>query len=271
MAKNPEWSEEDDKLLIEHYALKSKDFICSLFPNRPWNGIKQHAYGKLGLKKETTERTKNGDVSKLLEETPEAYYWMGFLLSDGSFDKLGRISISVSEKDLDHLKKFGNFINTDKILRSERKTNFSDCAITHKISCYSAFYGPKIIEKFGLKLNKTENPPNIQHIFDNTTKENALALIIGFIDGDGSIQYANSGTSNFIKIEVHSSWLNNLKLIEEFVYQYFEETSPNSSKLNTRGHASLFLSRTSMIQKLKTFSKTIPSLERKWMKIQKQD
>ena len=263
MAKEANWTEDEDNELKKYYPLYSKAEICALFPTRTWNGIKQHAYGKLGLVKLVTGRIKNGDVSTLLNETPEAYYWMGFLLADGSFDKDGRVSLSISEKDKEHLENFGSFINTTKLQKTNYITNYSNNSVCYKISCYSSHYGPKIREKFDLKLNKTENPPDLNTIISNTTPNNAMALILGFIDGDGYIS-TNKGV---IKIEVHSSWITNLKIIETFIYSYFNETSPNSSKINVRGFSTFSITRNSILQKLKLISSTLPCMDRKWNRI----
>ncbi len=267
MSKNSDWSDQEDNLLIQYYPLESKQFLCNLFPARSWNGIKQHAYGKLKLKKEITGRTVNGNLSPLLEETTEAYYWMGFLLADGSFDKNGRIALTVSEKDIEQLKKFGNFINTSKIISSTRTTNYMQNAVIHKISCYSKYYGTKLIQKFNLKLNKTENPPEFQNILNNTSAENFMSLIIGFIDGDGSITFMNKGKNTSINIEIHSSWLKNLEIIENFIYSYFNESNPDTAKINANGYAKLSITRTSINKKLKLKSKQVPAMDRKWSRI----
>ena len=268
MAKEPNWTEAEDSLLKLHYALADKAFLCSLFPSRRWSSIKQHAYGKLGLKKEVTGRTKNGNVDKLLEETPEAYYWMGFLLADGSFDSLGRISVSLSELDLPHLEAYASFISSPKIHKQVRSTNFKENGVTYKVTCYSAYYGKLLKAKFNLLSNKTENPPDLKNVFTATSADNALALILGFFDGDGYIGYANNKKNNFIKLEIHKSWLDNLKLMEQTLYQYFNEVSPMSAKINTKGYASLTITRTSILQKLKAKANLLPALERKWIKIQ---
>ena len=73
------------------------------------------------------------------------------------------------------------------------------------------------------------------------------------------------------KIEVHNSWLNNISIIEEFIYSYFSEISPKTAKINNRGYAVINITRSSIIQLLNTMSKTFPRLERKWIKIQQKD
>jgi hypothetical protein len=266
MAKNPTWTKQDEQLLIEHYPLKSKEELCSMFPNRSWNGIKQWAYGRLKLTKLITARTKNGNVGNLLEETPEAYYWMGFLLADGSFDKDGRVNLTLSEKDKEQVYKFAMFIETDKVDIKTRKTNFSDACTGYKVSCLSTYYGPQIREKFNLRLNKTENPPDLATVLKDKSPELILSLIIGFIDGDGSIQYMNKRKSGNIKVEVHSSWLSNLVWIENFIYTYFNINNPKSSKIDVKGYAKVIFSRTELLYKLNDFTVTLklPVISRKW-------
>ena len=50
------------------------------------------------------------DLSPLLKETPEAYYWIGFLLADGHFQD-GRIAFHLALRDKEQVIKFADFIN----------------------------------------------------------------------------------------------------------------------------------------------------------------
>ena len=269
MSRGPSWSDKDNLLLKEHYELDTKNNILKLFPTRTWMGITDHARDKFGIVRLLQHRVRVGNPATLLKETPEAYYWMGFLLADGSFNKKGRLSLTLSETDKDQVYKFASFIEmkAENVKTYTRKTNYSGSSKTYRVSSMVEYYGQKIREKFDLKLNKTENPPDLTKIIKNTTKENFLALIIGFIDGDGSIIHAHNKKSINIRIEVHSSWLPNLSLMESFIYDYFLENSPNSSKLNKNGYTSLNISRASIIKKLNEFSRSLPRLERKWQKI----
>ena len=269
MAKNPSWSEQDEQLLIDNYPLKTKDELCALFPTRSWSGIKQWAYGRLGLTKLITSRTKNGNVSKLLEETPEAYYWMGFLLADGSFDKAGRVNLTLSEKDSEQVYKFAKFLETDKVDIKTRKTNYSDSCIMYKVSCLSTYYGPQIRTKFDLRLNKTENPPDLSIVLRDKPPELIMSLIIGFIDGDGYIAIKNKGLGNSIKLQLHHSWLINLQWIEQYLYTLYSEVSPNTSKIDARGYAKCEISRRSLIHALDKFRLLydLPVIARTWSNI----
>lgn len=271
MAKEADWTKDEDAVLRETYALSSISELCVLFPSRSWSAIKQHAYNKLKLKKEVTSRTKSVNINRLLLNEAITYYWIGYLLADGNFDSLGRVSVSASEKDADHIKAFARFIENPVVSRSVRKTTFSNASVMYKTTCYSSYYGPLIMKKFGILPNKTENPPPLDDILNGLTKELALALVIGFIDGDGYIGLANKGKSNFIRLEMHSSWLKNLQTLESFVFSALSEISPNTAKINNKGYASLSITRASVIQKLLTISDTLPSMERKWIKILKNE
>ena len=51
-------------------------------------------------------KNKKNDLSGLLEDTPEAYYWIGFLMADGCFSSSNRamkICLSLGIKDFNHL------------------------------------------------------------------------------------------------------------------------------------------------------------------------
>lgn len=270
MAKNPSWTKQDEQLLIDNYPLKSKEELCALFPTRSWSGIKQWACGRLGLTKLITARTKNGNVGRLLEETPEAYYWMGFLLADGSFDKDGRVNLTLSEKDSEQVYKFATFLETEKIDIKTRKTNYSEACKMFKVSCLSTYYGPQIRKKFDLKLNKTENPPDLAKVLKGKSDDLIMSLIIGFIDGDGCIQYMNNRNSAAIKIQIHSSWLNNLKYLETFLYSVCSKVNPNVSKIDATGYAKLVLCQTKLLYNILDITKrlNLPVISRKWNTIQ---
>ena len=61
------------------------------------------------------------------------------------------------------------------------------------------------MQKYGLSYNKTYNPPNFSY-YSNYSKEQLIALLIGLIDGDGSINKNGSEYSNAITITSHKVW-----------------------------------------------------------------
>ena len=64
--------------------------------------------------------------------------------------------------------------------------------------------------KFNISNNKTKNPPDISKY--EITEDQLISLIIGFIDGDGSI-YVPSYTEK-LRIECHKNWYDNLLFFE---------------------------------------------------------
>ena len=61
------------------------------------------------------------------------------------------------------------------------------------------------MEKYGFKPRKTYNPIDF-FVFKDYNKELLLALLIGIIDGDGSIQPNGSSNAFCITITAHESW-----------------------------------------------------------------
>jgi len=55
-------------------------------------------------------RKKLADLSPLLNETLEAYYWMGFIMADGHLSKQNRLTVTLAIKDSDHLLKLKEFV-----------------------------------------------------------------------------------------------------------------------------------------------------------------
>lgn len=191
------------------------------------------------------------DLSLLLTETPEAYYWIGFLLADAHFQD-GRIYLNLALKDKEQILKFGEFIKwTGKI-----------------INCKNAFIGmcPKhtevveeLCEKFDIKHNKTYNPPKT---ILNKEKELLVYLLIGFIDGDGNIEHQYKRKDCFIRIKVHKSWE---KIMEEFCQ--IIEYDTKHVRINKQGYCELYISDSKIVTRLKKLSKNVPALKRKWDKI----
>lgn len=258
-----EWPvEEVTKLKLLYEECYKKDILLA-FPNRSWAALKNQAQ-KLKLRMKLN-RVKNGDLSKLLQETTEAYYWMGFLLADGHFSE-NRVNLTLGEKEKEHVYKFATFLKSpiDAVITSTRETNYSKEATTFRIAVYNKYLINKIRDKFNIHTtNKTEFPPNLSKIFSNTSTDNAIALIIGFIDGDGYI-----GSKN-IRIEIHKSWEANLKILSHMLLMYFSEVSKQETHLSNskeNKYVHLNIAKHSLLIKIYNWTATnkLPVLERKW-------
>lgn len=200
---------------------------------------------------------KNDTIYKLLENTPEAFYWTGFILADGHIHD-NRLFISLSIKDIDHLKKFCNFINCN-IKTTTVKLNdkyFDKCYITIKdIKIINEF-----INKFNINSNKTINPP------DSILKWNydlLFALFCGFIDGDGNISNLKNRNDAFLRIKNHKNWIN--------IFNEFNLLIDNKAivKINSNDYALFTLTDFKVLKKIKekNIKLNIPYMERKWDKV----
>lgn len=194
------------------------------------------------------------DLSALLNETPEAYYWIGFLLADGSFID-GRIKFHLKLDDSEQVKRFGEFIKWTGKYNDRGELGIG-------ISAKHTDIVNQIISKFDIKPNKTYNPPST---IMNHDKGLLIFLMAGFIDGDGNINKQSGGRSDcFIRIKLHSSWKH---ILEEFCELIDYDKS--HVKINSSGYSELIISDSSVILDLKkrVTGEEIPLLERKWSKI----
>ena len=195
--------------------------------------------------------TRAADLSPLLLNEPVSYYWMGFLIADGTFyDKA--VKLHLSEKDRIHLEEFKTFIN------------YSGNAKTCSVSVMHPEVVPLIKDKFDIRKRKTYNPCDL-------SRHNhylLFALIVGFIDGDGNMTNRN-GTVSSIRIKLHSSWFEQLKFVESFLYQYTNVNiakKTNRTRINKNGYAELILSDRFLlaIMKQKCLELKLPIMFRKW-------
>lgn len=252
------WTKEEDVLLKKIYETQDIQIIKKSF-NRTWDAIKIRA-NNLGLYRiDRNSEQRIGDVSILLSDTPISYYWIGFILADGSIDhKSKRLKIGLAIKDKEHLEKFCHHIKTN--IKEKNDTKQCYCAIQDKIII------DKIINKFDFKSNKTINPPTID--FSSMNNNLFISLLCGFIDGDGCIAKVYKRQDSVLRIKIHSSWiifLESIKIKLEKILQ----VKVNSPKIINSGYALLSITNIQTLRLLKNEIKklNIPYLERKWNNI----
>jgi hypothetical protein len=150
-------------------------------------------------------------LEMLLQNTPEAYYWIGFLFADGciyrgsSGKNKGRLELScrLAVKDKEHLEKLANFIG---VATQKHQAHAVNGKTYHNVNIFAANRSviKKIIKKFDFRKQKTYNPPKNLVIKNNDL---FTAMFIGFVDGDGHIGKYN----NHFKIEIHKAWKKTLQ------------------------------------------------------------
>lgn len=257
------WTELENKTLEKIYANYSNKCIIENLPNRSWEAIKIQA-SKRGIVRSFDAEGNNSklaDITLLLEDNYNSYYWIGFLLADGHFYKnKKRFTLTLSIKDLDHVRKFSKYIKYNgnikiKCVKEKYKSARISCMDVKRVSL--------IMDKFNIKSNKTYYPPDIESYTKNS--DLLLSLIIGFIDGDGNISRQSKRKDSFIRIKCHKSWFENLEFISKFVsslagYRHKE------CKINKEGYATMCISNFEIVRflKLKVKELKLPVLNRKW-------
>jgi len=248
------WTTEEDQKLRDNYQL-TQEQIQELFPNRNYNGLNQRA-SILGLRKHHNQYCES-DTSSLLQETTEAYYWVGFILADGHISNLNRLTIALANKDYEHLEKFGNFVSCKNIL--QRKNNA--CCISIKDNLHVK----ELKEKFDIRNDKTYYPPDLSWI---SNRDLFLSLFAGYTDGDGCIKNNHTKKDIHIAYHVHSAWLSFLELLENRLTGYFSIPTGKPG-IGKDGYARFNISNFSLIKEIKKSIEgfNLPLLERKWSKI----
>lgn len=190
-------------------------------------------------------------------DSPEAYYWVGFILADGHISNMNRLTIALANKDHEHLQKFADFISCKNLKKDKKNASW--------ISIQDKVYIKLLRDKFDIKNDKTYYPPNLEWISDN---ELLISLLIGYIDGDGCIKYQSYRTDIAICFHVHSSWLVFLEFMKNKFAEYFGCISGNPS-IGKDGYARYNICKNSIITGLKRFTidNNLPVLDRKWGKI----
>lgn len=202
-----------------------------------------------GLNKARKIGGRGSEIAILLDDSPESFYWMGFILADGSFNN-NRFKITLAIKDKDHLIKLAEYL---KYFRS-----VSETSTTASIDSKNIDIIPLICDKFDIKPQKTFNPPaTIKHFAIDLQ----YCLLAGFIDGDGHIRKQYNRNDFLLVIKNHSSWENILREFNELI-----DGTTNFTKINNSGYARLIISNSEVLKNLKKriLSYNIPIMNRKW-------
>ena len=190
---------------------------------------------------------------KLLDDTPEAYYWMGFLMADGCFH-YNRLLIGLAIKDENLLIKFLNFLSCDNNIHSDN--------IKTVLTIMDTYSVPLLRQKFDINKRKTYNPPkNILWMEDDLL----YSFIIGFIDGDGSILKQYRREDPILRIKIHSNWLNILNDITKFISDK-AKVPVVLARINNQGYANVNLANHVLLKSIKNkvLELGLPYLKRKW-------
>jgi hypothetical protein len=234
-----DWTPEQIKFLEENYENLEKEYITN-YIGKKWGNIRQKARS-LNLRRSTeiNRSIPRNRLSALLNDTNESFYWIGFILADGTVTN-DSIQIEVSKNDENHLLQINNYLKNDIVLY--RRRNTVTISINDRINI------KQIKEKFDIKQKKTYNPPDYSNA--EFSQNNLLSLIVGFIDGDGNISKRKNGGTQ-LTVENHASWKEFHIFIEKFIYSYFEEELlKNHQRFNNRGYSLITISKSKIVKLL---------------------
>lgn len=272
--KPNKWSQKDIDFLHANFGkISSKELAEKL--NRNEHAICEYARRR-GLKLEnfkdengkTINRRDAPTLRRLLEETSQAYYWIGYLMADGYMhDGLGQIVLVSDIKDKEHLDKFAEFLNTTVKVYKHKSNKGSfrkENGFQARVSVAEVSICKKIKDKFDWKIQKTYYPPDV-NILENIldTDEKFFSFLIGFIDGDGNI----GANYSHIKIENHASW----EEIHNFFLDKFRKLgmlkSDKKAIIGKRGYSTIaFGKQITLFLKDFITKQSLTVLQRKWFK-----
>lgn len=252
------WQDDEIEILRRNYELLGPKGVSKLLPSRSRHKIVWKAFD-LGLK---FRGSLNREFFRDINLT--SCYWAGFLAADGCVEVKTRnqcvVSISSHVRDADHIRLFADMVGAG--VEDLPARNGGSAQVRMRIS--SVEWGRDLEENFSITPRKsfTLQAPML-------TNESALAFIIGYLDGDGSIstRSLNRGGKSLVLFIVGTenmlSWIRSV-FISSIPSAKIEET-------HVRKHASIFAYKLSgkraeaILKMLKNID--CPHLPRKWDKV----
>lgn len=260
--RNRRWTNEEDDILRNEYYNGITVDIAQKLERSTSSVVLRARYLNLSKSNSIYRKT---NCHRLVDGSLQSIYWIGFILADGHITANHKLKIALSIADKQHLDELASYINANVHVKPYGKNSFNATGEQCYISVKDIDNIKKLAEDYQISKNKTEHPPNFQTY--NLTNSQWLALIIGFIDGDGSITKAKRDSSPInIRLKNHKSWLKNLEFIGAKLCEAFDVSSGMVAKNNSEGYASLVVTDSRIIVGLKNFKlcNNITVLARKW-------
>lgn len=164
-------------------------------------------------------------------DTEEKAYWLGFIFADGNISSNGhRLEIALSIKDLEHLKKFKNFLNLETKIRIGQ--NYGKGGFVCRLSVRNKNIWMQLNNKGCIpKKSLILQFPN-EKIFANKTL--IYDFIRGYCDGDGCLMFHKYGTKTktevtFVGTERFLTELENFLTIKGFIKNKSSKTNVNKA------------------------------------------
>lgn len=192
--------EQIDEILVKYANNQSQQSIADQmgFSRKVIKRVLTENSDKVALRERTSKYSANYDVFENID-TPEKAYWLGFIAADGcnyQREHNASVIINIHQQDIEHLKKFKEFCNSDANITTYIATEgFSNNTPMCKLVLNSKKMSADLSDK-GITPRKslTLEPPKID-------KEFYLPFIMGYFDGDGSISKTNQHNNYTMSIQ----------------------------------------------------------------------
>ena len=253
--KMASYSEEDIEYLTKAYATKPKDEITSHL-HRSWRAVCTKAR-ELGL---VRANIRTHQLAPLLDfSNVKNSYWLGFIMADGHLSKKGDLIVRLHNKDRDHLVALSQHLGGGHFIASHRNGDMASLCAMDKIN------GIALRNALGITGVKTYSPPPNLDFLANS--DHRLAFMLGFSDGDGSVQFDHNGVFKSLRILIHGNWF---PLFRDFFAQIAEdhdELNFNVNNTNARGNTSVYMGTKRSHRYLTEFGlmHDLPLMKRKWV------
>jgi hypothetical protein len=189
------WTPEEDQILSDHYGRSPFRVIHALLPRRTRDAVKGRAH-QLGLTGDQASVLPLAVKRYAIDErffsrpTLENSYWAGFIAADGCISpRQNSVKIMVSERDSDHLRRFAESAGYDGPIRIHGAGSYKPQSKAATLNiCGVPGWIADLEQIFNITARKPLTlapPPKIPD------RDCALAFIVGYLDGDGSIHVSS--------------------------------------------------------------------------------
>lgn len=198
--------EDKDWLYKKHYIEKNNLEEISNLANCSRDTIERQ-FKKFGYKQDNRIRYSSKNMKKYKIEnenmfekidTQEKAYWLGFIVADGSVQKMKcnsyRLSILLAYVDKNHLTKFKNFLKTEQPI----KDNYTTLNNRKYLNSCLRINSTKICNDL-INCNVYPNKSTREIFPKNILPQELIRHFIrGYFDGDGCFSYSKSRNNNII-------------------------------------------------------------------------
>lgn len=179
-------SDSTEKNIVEYY-ISGNNIIETSTHFKVGKDIIKRVLNKYNIKIEQHPIRKKYNAKFFSEYTPQTCYWAGFIAADGNIHNAkNRLSINISNTDINHLEKFVHQIGYEGIIHHQEAT------CSHSATCRIDLGGEEIVNDlknfFGIMPKKTLTislPENIPYYLWSH-------YFRGYADGDGCISFSDN-------------------------------------------------------------------------------